>query len=120
MQKQICQNQVPSWIENSGYFKNQMCRRFGACLATILYFNWAKTYSYLPQINAKECMRDYTFIWTEKANTFLVNNVNLREWYMIYAGFLMDCMQIYAVRLWYQNITTFRTILNFAFFNVTR
>jgi len=69
-----------------------MIFRFGACFATIVYFNLNRVYSYESEINPKECFRDYTFIWIEKANTFLVKNVAFREWYMIYAGFLMDCM----------------------------
>lgn len=66
--------------------------RLFACLAAVFYFNFNRVYSYESEINPKECFRDYTFKWTEKANTYLVNNVPIREWYMIYAGFLMDCM----------------------------
>jgi len=97
-----------------------MLFRMGACLATVVFFNLNRGLPYDSEINPKECFRDYTFIWTKKYNDFLVQNVNIREWYMIYAGVLMDCMQLYAVRMWYNDITTFRTIINFGVFNATR
>jgi hypothetical protein len=55
-----------------------MIIRFGACLAAIFYFNYNRGHSFESEINPKECFRDYTFIWTEKANTFLVKNVPFR------------------------------------------
>lgn len=38
----------------------------------------------------EECMRDYTFIWTQSVNDYLAKNLDLKNRYMIYCGFCMD------------------------------
>lgn len=39
-----------------------------------------------------ECLRDYTFIWTERVNVWFRDNIAIKDGYMIYAAFLMDFM----------------------------
>jgi hypothetical protein len=76
-----------------------MLTRFAACMVVCLFYLYGLTPYNGPQHELKkgECMRDYTFIWTEKANQYMVNNEEFRKRYMIYAGFLMDFLQIVGV-----------------------
>jgi hypothetical protein len=67
-------------------------------------------------INDGECMRDYTFIWTEGINKYLVDNVVIKNRYMIYAGFLMDFTQVSGVIFFYLKYHTYRPLVAFAIF----
>ena len=42
------------------------------------------------QLNEVECMRDYTFHWSDKLNRFLNAHKGFASAYFIYAGLLMD------------------------------
>lgn len=61
-------------------------------------------------------MRDYTFIWTEGINKYLVDNVVIKNRYMIYAGFLMDFTQVSGVIFFYLKYHTYRPLVAFAIF----
>ena len=68
----------------------------GLRLATSLFIILTFLYNIIPYskddilLSEDECMRDYTFILTENANKFLLDNEKFKKRYMIYAGFLMD------------------------------
>ena len=55
-------------------------------------------------MDAGECMRDYTFIWTKGANKWLVDHEEIKKKYMIYAGFLMDMTQLTALLCFFLKI----------------
>lgn len=63
-----------------------------------------------------ECMRDYPFIWTEKINVFLRSHLPLRNAWMIYAGFLMDFIQLSGVYYLHHYYGTYRVIFSFGIF----
>ena len=71
-------------------------------------------------IDDSECMRDYTFIWTESINKYLVDHVDFKNHYMIYAGFLMDFIQVSGLVFFYMHVNTFRGIVTFAIFMFLR
>ena len=61
-------------------------------------------------------MRDYTFIWTEGINKYLVDHVEIKNHYMIYAAFLMDFTSISGLVFFYLKFHTFRGLVAFALF----
>jgi hypothetical protein len=38
------------------------------------------------------CIVDYTFVWTDNVNQFLIEHKALKNMYIIYASFMMDLM----------------------------
>lgn len=99
-----------------------MGTRFAACMIVLLFYLYHLTPYNGPRndLKAGECMRDYTFIWTEKMNQYMVDNEEFRKRYMIYAGFLMDFLQIVGISNFFLRFQTFRGIFSFILFMPTR
>ena len=67
-------------------------------------------------ISQSECMRDYTFIATDKANQFLRDNTSVKNSYIIMASFLMDVMLISFFIIFARFSYTFRIIFAYILF----
>lgn len=67
-----------------------------------------------------ECFRDYSFIWTQEVNDYLTKNINFKNHYMIYCGFLMDFIQLSSIAIFTLRYKTLRGGFAFAFFMVIR
>lgn len=76
--------------------KTQFYARICFCLfflVVCLYqASQTKQVQVLPLTGEYSCMKDYTFVWTEAPNQWLWDNQDIKNDYIIYASFLMDCM----------------------------
>jgi len=93
-----------------------MIIRGTACLFIILMMFYQLQPGISWQLDKGECMRDYTFIWTEKINVFLRTRLPLRNAWLIYQGFLMDWIQLSGVYFLHNYYSTYRVVFAFAFF----
>lgn len=106
-------------MEDSGYTdtKNHFFSRiaFSSIFLLGLVYNMFSLdkVEYIPN---EECMRDYTFIWTNDVNQYLRNNIEVKNRFIIEASTFMDFM-IYCFLLVYLfRIKTFRAIIAYAIF----
>ena len=67
-------------------------------------------------ITPDECLRDYTFIWTDSVNRYLSLHRDLCDRYIIYCSFLMDFMLILFFASWFLKWKTFRPIITYVLF----
>ena len=67
-----------------------------------------------------ECLRDYTFVWTEKANTFFVNHTPWKDFFIIQSSVGIDFMMISFLVIYTWKGTTLRIICALALFYPTR
>ena len=63
-----------------------------------------------------ECLRDYTFIWTDPLNQYLSMNRDVCDRYIIYCSFMMDFMMINFFSWWFLQWKSFRLILTYLLF----
>lgn len=63
-----------------------------------------------------ECLRDVTFEWTTFMNDYLHDHRDIKKRYIIFASFLMDCMLISFMLLFFFYWRSYRVILAYAMF----
>lgn len=63
-----------------------------------------------------ECLRDYTFIWTDNINQYLAQNRDVTDRYIIFCSFMMDFMLLNFFVWWMLYWKTFRPIVTFLLF----
>jgi hypothetical protein len=73
-----------------------------------------------PVLDKEECIRDYTFVYTDQINFWLTEHKDFKKRYMIYAGFLMDFTQISGVIFFNFKFNTTRTLWAFIIFMIMR
>ena len=61
-------------------------------------------------------MVDQTFIFTDPVNNFLRNHIDIKNRYIIYASFLMDCMIVSFMTLFYFYWGTYRIMISYVLF----
>jgi hypothetical protein len=71
-------------------------------------------------ITPDECLRDYTFIWSDGLNGYLTANRDISDRYIIYSSFLMDFMLLSCFVLWLLYWKSFRMIIAYMLFFGTR
>ena len=62
-------------------------------------------------ISADECLRDYTFIWTESVNRYLASHYDMTNRYIIFCSFLMDFMVVTTFICWLIYWKSYRMII---------
>ena len=65
-------------------------------------------------------MRDYTFIATQPINQFLIDNLEIKNRYIIFCSFLMDLMIISLLSLFYLYWKTYRLAFAYILFFLCR
>jgi hypothetical protein len=63
-----------------------------------------------------ECLRDYTFIWTDSLNQYLSMNRDVCDRYIVYCSFMMDFMMINFFSWWFLEWKSFRLIFTYLLF----
>jgi hypothetical protein len=71
-------------------------------------------------ITSDECLRDYTFIWTDSVNKYLAAHPNICDRYIIFCSFLMDFMMLNFFTWWLLKWKSFRLIIAYILFFGTR
>jgi hypothetical protein len=67
-----------------------------------------------------ECLRDYTFVWTERINTFLVEHTPWRNFLIIQSSIGIDTMMVtYLIIFWFKG-TSMRLALTLSMFYPSR
>ena len=67
-----------------------------------------------------ECLRDYTFVWTESVNTFLVNHVHWKDFAIIQSSIGIDGMMISYLFIFAYYGSSMRLALSLAMFYPAR
>ena len=67
-----------------------------------------------------ECLRDYTFVWTESVNTFVVNNTPWKNFAIIQSSIGIDGMMISYLFIFAYYGTSMRLALSLALFYPVR
>lgn len=63
-----------------------------------------------------ECLRDYTFIWTERINTFFVNHTAWKNFAIIQSSICIDSMMISWLVIFFFYGTTIRVVCTLVMF----
>ena len=63
-----------------------------------------------------ECLRDYTFIWTDNINQYLSQNRDVTDRYIIFCSFMMDFMLLNFFGWWMFYWKSFRIIITYLLF----
>ncbi len=98
--------------------KNQMWFRvafsviFVGCLMTTMF----QTDRGQSVLKPDECLRDYTFIWTDSINQYLAANRDVTDRYIIYCSFMMDFMLLNFFAWWLFYWKSFRMIITYLLF----
>lgn len=72
--------------------------RLSVVISLLLYLVYAMVPEYkVDTLQAGECMRDQTFIWTDRVNKFFRDNLETKNKSIIAASFLMDLMQLLSL-----------------------
>lgn len=93
---------------------------FSGAFIVYLFINmfWKDKVDVLKPNN--KCLRDYTFIWTEKINQFLIDDVSFRDKYIIFCSTLMDIMFLSFFFMFWKHWRTYRIALAYPIFFGTR
>lgn len=85
------------------------------CVLIMMFYNIFPT-SKQQVLNPGECMRDQTFIWTDKYNKYLQNNLELKRKMVIGTSFMMDCTQAIGISIYFLRTKSIRGPLAFGVF----
>lgn len=71
-------------------------------------------------ITKEECLRDYTFQWTDSVNQYLRQNVDVKNRLIIQASAFMDFMIYFFIFCLVLAVKSFRAALAYAMFFIIR
>eukprot|EP00347_Sterkiella_histriomuscorum_P010983 403374194 len=101
--------------------KNQtLLRVLFSCGFLLILFYQMFNVDRIDVITPQQCMRDYTFIATETANQYLIDNEGFKNRYIIFASFLMDLMILSFLAMFYLYWKSYRIMFAYVLFFVTR
>ena len=106
---------LPQILNKKVSQKTQKCARIAFVILFSLVLLCNSFYPYLKNadrivLSTDECIRDYSFVWTDHINMWLRENLVSKDRYMVVAGFFMDFMILSAVGLWAYRHRTGRII----------
>ncbi|CDW87357.1 UNKNOWN [Stylonychia lemnae] len=101
--------------------RNQTILRvvFSCCFLLLLFYSMFNV-ERVDVITRDECMRDYSFKVTETINKYLIDNLDIKNRYIIFCSFMMDLMIIILMALFYLYWKTYRLMFAYILFFVCR
>jgi hypothetical protein len=71
-------------------------------------------------ITPDQCMLDTTFVWSNPINVYFRSHLDVKNMYIIFAGFLMDYMLLSFMLLFFLYWRSYRIMLSYILFFGTR